>query len=363
MKTLNSTAYRLTNPKQFKSEELKVSLKPGFVAVKPSLASVCHADLRYYSGNRRKEALKDKLPMALFHEGIGQVTDSLTPEIDVGERVVIIPNIPWYALNQKPKSECCTSCASGAADNYCEDGVFLGSGYDGIGQSCLILPKENVLVISDNIPDEVAVLTELCSVSLHAIRQLLKDMDDAHLKKIAVFGDGPVGFLTASMLYHHFQIPKEQLIVFGAIESKLQQFDFATTHLIHDFDFSKELDINAIFECTGGPFSESAINQAIEVISRNGRLILLGVTEERVPINTRDILEKGIKIFGSSRSTYREFELLMTILQNQDLQKNLLKLAPKKPVIINDVNDLTIAMERVMEDKGWRKTYLSFDWK
>lgn len=363
MKTLYSTAYRLTNPMQFIREEMKVELKPGYVAVKPNLASVCHADLRYYTGNRRKEALRDKLPMALFHEGIGRVTDSLTPEIEVGERVVIIPNIPWYALHQKTKSECCKSCASGAADNYCENGVFLGSGYDGIGQSCLVLPHENVLVIPDNIPDDIAVLTELCSVSLHAIRQLLTDMADVHMKKIAVFGDGPVGFLTASMLYHHFEIPKENLIVFGAIESKLEKFDFATTHLIHDFDFSKELDINAVFECTGGPFSESAINQAIEVISRNGRLILLGVTEERVPINTRDVLEKGIKIFGSSRSTYREFELLMDILQNQKLQTNLLKLAPEKPKIINDVNDLTSAMEQVVEDKGWEKTYLSFDWK
>jgi hypothetical protein len=32
--------------------------------------------LRYYTGNRRPEALAKKLPMALFHEGIGIVEDS-----------------------------------------------------------------------------------------------------------------------------------------------------------------------------------------------------------------------------------------------------------------------------------------------
>ncbi|MGM8366373.1 alcohol dehydrogenase catalytic domain-containing protein [Virgibacillus sp. W0181] len=357
---LNSAAYRLKSPGHFEKELLDVELKPGYVAVEPNLASVCHADLRYYTGNRRKEALKDKLPMALFHEGIGRVVESNSSEIVIGQRVVIIPNIPRYALDQKPKSECCSSCSSGGADNYCAEGVFLGSGYDGVAQSRLVLPVENVRIIPEQIPDNIAVLTELCSVSLHAIKQLAES--DIHNRKIAVFGDGPVGFLTASMLHYHLLVPKEQLIVFGAIESKLEKFDFATPYLIHDFNFSKELGITDVFECTGGPFSESAINQAIKLISRNGKLILLGVTEEKVPVNTRDILEKGIKISGSSRSSYAEFKMLMDILQNKHLQKNLLKLVPKNPYYIRNVADLSVAMNHVVEDKGWKKAYLSFDW-
>lgn len=359
-KELYSTAYRLTSPGHFEKQRLKNELKLGYVVVEPNLASVCHADLRYYTGNRRKEALKAKLPMALFHEGIGTIIDSNAPGIKQGERVVIIPNIPRYVLEQKPKSECCSSCASGGADNYCEEGVFLGSGYDGIGQSRLVLPYDNVCVIPEEIPDKIAVLTELCSISLHAIKQL--GDTGIHYKKIAVFGDGPVGFLTASMLHYHYQVPKDQLIVLGAIESKLQQFDFATTHLIHDFNFDADLGITAVFECTGGPFSESAINQAIKLISRNGRLILLGVTEEKVPINTRDILEKGVKLSGSSRSSYTEFKMLMDILQNEELQKNLSKLVPVSPSRIKGVNDLSAAMDHVVEAKDWKKAYFSFEW-
>lgn len=47
-----------------------------------------------------------------------------------------------------------------------------------------------------------------------------------------------------------------------------------------------------MFECCGGKFSESAINQAIDLIDRQGQLVLMGVTEELVGINTRDVLEK-----------------------------------------------------------------------
>lgn len=359
-KTFYSTAFRLTSPGHFEKEILEVKLNTGSVLVEPKLASVCHADIRYYTGNRRKEALKNKLPMALFHEGIGTVVESLDNKIQKGQRVVIIPNIPGYVLDRKPKSECCESCRSGGADNYCEDGVFLGSGFDGIGQSRLVLPSENVIPIPDNIPDEIAVLAELCSVSLHAIKQLTEE--DIHNNKIGVFGDGPVGFLTASLLHYKYKVPAERLFVFGAIPDKLEQFDFATTHLVHDFDFKKELGIATVFECTGGKFSENAINQAINIIARSGQLILLGVSEDRVPINTRDILEKGIKISGSSRSSADEFKLLMGILQNENFQKNVSKLVPESPHHIRSVEDLTEAMNNLVENKGWKKSYLLFDW-
>ncbi|WP_240041444.1 hypothetical protein [Paenibacillus ginsengarvi] len=43
-------------------------------------------------------------------------------------------------------------------------------------------------------------------------------------------------------------------------------------------------------------------NQAIELSNPGGVLLLMGVTEVRVPINTRDVLEKGITLISSSRS-------------------------------------------------------------
>lgn len=356
-----SITYRLTKPGVFEEININRSVEDGFVVVEPMIVSVCHADIRYFTGNRRKEALESKLPMALFHEGVGKIVESKDADYKIGDRVIIIPTIPGYVLEQKEKSGCCNSCKRGGPDNYCENGVFLGSGYDGIGQSRLVLPSQNVIRIPNNISNEIAVLAELCSVSLYAINQL--SLDELEKYPVAVFGDGPVGFLTAAMLHYYCNVPQERLIVFGAVENKLAEFDFATTYNIRDYDFTKQTDIHTVFECTGGPFSESAINQAIDIIARNGNLSLLGVTEERVPINTRDILEKGIKVFGSSRSTYNEFSLLMQVLQNENLQKTLAKLIPKQNDPITDVTTLTDAMNRVVENKGWKRTYLSFKWE
>jgi Threonine dehydrogenase and related Zn-dependent dehydrogenases len=357
---IHSKAYRLIEPGKFKETVIEHKVKEGEVVVQPILASICHADLRYYTGKRRKEALNQKLPMALFHEGIGEVVISKDEFIQVGQKVAIVPSIPGYRLEQKKKEDCCESCRRNVADNYCKTGVFLGSGYDGIGQEFLVLPSENVVPIPEKLKDEIAVLAELCSVSLHALNHLKEE--DFHKGKIAVFGDGPVGYLTAAMLYHYFHIPKSQLLVFGAVEEKLNQFDFATVHLVNDFPFLEAKGVTVAIECTGGKFSESAINQAIDLLEPEGKLILMGVTEQCVPINTRDVLEKGLQLYGSSRSSSEDFKTLMQAFLNEDYQKTLSKLIPEKSIAIRNAEDLKKAMDEAAEHKGWKKTYLSFSW-
>lgn len=56
--------------------------------------SVCHADQRYYLGKRNIKKLKDKLPMALIHEAMGEVVFDLSGKYKNGQKVVMIPNIP-----------------------------------------------------------------------------------------------------------------------------------------------------------------------------------------------------------------------------------------------------------------------------
>ena len=61
----------------------------------------------------------------------------------------------------------------------------------------------------------------------------LKEVTTQSSPQVAVFGDGPVGYLAATALHYIYGIDKENLIVFGAIEEKLKSFEsFATTHLV-----------------------------------------------------------------------------------------------------------------------------------
>src|SRR5699024_2239808 len=120
--------------------------------------------------------------------------------------------------------------------------------------------------------------------------------------------------------------------------------------------------VKTVFECTGGKFSSSAVNQAISCIDREGTIVLMGVTEELVPINTRDVLEKGIKIFGSSRSNTSEFTQLMQEFKKVDYQQALREIVPKQSIPIKTASDMEEAMNLAAGHRGQTKVYLSLKW-
>lgn len=329
------------------------------VAVEPTLASICHADLRYFGGMRKPEVLAKKLPMALLHEGIGKVAVGGGAALPNGTRVVIVPNLPGHLLAGIPPEECCPACRGEIEDNYCSRGLFLGSTTDGIAQSRLVLPESCTIPIPDTVPDEIAVLAELCSVSYRAVRGLAEQLKTA---RVAVFGDGPVGYLTAAVLHHAFGVGRDRLIVFGAIRDKLDQFAFAETEMVQTYDFEAGDKVDIVVECTGGRFSESALNQGIDLLKPGGHIVAMGVSEDRVPINTRDVLEKGLTIHGSSRSSVDDFQRVIQVMEDPECQSTLRKLIPEEYTVVSKAEDLAGAMESALAHRDWKKTILDFHW-
>lgn len=357
--TVHSRTFRLTRPKEIHELLVERNVKEGFVAVEPTIASICHADLRYFSGLRKPEVLAKKLPMALLHEGIGTVAESRSANLTQGDRVVIVPNLPGYLLHGLEPEQCCPACRNEIEDNYCYRSQFLGSGTDGIAQSRLVLPEQCAIPIPASVPDEIAVLAELCSVSFRALRGVSNQLARA---RVAVFGDGPVGYLTAAMLHHAYRIGIDRLTIFGAVREKLDQFRFAATSMVQDYDFVSGERFDVVVECTGGRFSESAINQGIDILKPGGHLIAMGVSEELVPINTRDVLEKGITIHGSSRSSARDFAEVLKVMENKECQETLRSLIPEKYTDVSTADHLAGALESAAAHRDWKKTILDFHW-
>lgn len=356
---VQSRVYRLISPHKMEEVTVERVIPEGFVAIEPTMASICHADLRYYTGMRRPEALAKKLPMALLHEGIGTIVESNDESRQSGQKVVIVPNIPGRLLNPGEESGELASFRSGWEDNYSSHGAFLGSGKDGIAQNRLVIPAECALPIPDGVPDEIAVLSELCSVSTQALSRVEDELKTA---TVAVFGDGPVGYLTAAMVHHLHGLNAGRLRVFGADEAKLNQVEFASRAMVQGYDFANAEKVDIAIECTGGRFSESAANQAIELLKPGGILILMGVTEERVPINTRDVLEKGLTLFGSSRSSIEDYYPVIKAISDPACQATLRKLLPDNHKVIRRLADYVKVMEEASEHRDWKKTILEFQW-
>lgn len=296
------------------------------VVVRPSYLSICAADQRYYTGNRSKEVLDKKLPLSLIHEAVGEVLYDPKNEFKKGDKVVLIPNTP-------------TENDDVIKENYLRSSKFRASSYDGFLQNILLMRRDRIIDIK-NIDVKVASLLEPISISINAIEEFLKD---SHKRRetIGVWGCGSIGYITTLLLKKY--MPEAKIIIFGTEEQKLNYFSFADEAILIN-QVPKDLKVDHAFECVGGPKSENAIKQIIDLINPQGSIALLGVSEEPVPIETRMVLEKGLKLIGNSRSGYDDFYKAIEIMQDikmQDYMENIIL----DTVEINSINDIYKAFD------------------
>ena len=268
------------------------------VILRPVYLSICKADQRYYLGNRSREALKAKLPMALIHECVAKVVFDPTGNFKPGEIVVPVPNIP-------------TEHDDVIAENYLPSSHFCSSGYDGFLRDYIDMPPDRLVRVPQGLNLKIASFAELISVAVHAVSRFER-FSHSRKDSIGIWGDGNLGFITALIVKALY--PETKLYIFGTVYEKLAYFAFADG--VYHVDHSPEdLKIDHAFECVGGEGSRFAIAQIINMINPEGTISLMGVSERFVDINTRLVLEKGLRLFGSSRSGIDDFKRTMDLLE------------------------------------------------
>ncbi|MGN0155101.1 MAG: alcohol dehydrogenase catalytic domain-containing protein [Lachnospiraceae bacterium] len=323
-----NAVYQLKKPRQFELVFKDITFDNEHVIVRPTHLSICNADQRYYQGNRPEEILKKKLPMALIHEGIGKVVYDPTGEFQVGDHVVMIPNLPCEEDEV-------------IAENYLRSSKFRASGTDGFLQEYIETVPDRLVKLPDNINYTVAAFTEIVSVSVHAIERF---MATAHARRnrIGVWGDGNLGYITSLLLKNMY--PEIEVYVMGVNESKLHDFTFVDgTYLVTDIP--KDFSMDHAFECVGGNGAHKAINQIIDYINPEGTIGILGVSEDFAPINTRMVLEKGLKIVGSSRSGRKDFVRLVDLYREKPEVVDYLENIVGEQIVIREIKDITRAFE------------------
>lgn len=285
-----NTIYRLSAPRRFEIDFEDISFSDNCI-VRPTHLSICNADQRYYQGTRDAKVLRDKLPMALIHEGVGEVVYDKSGAFNPGDKVVMIPNIP-------------TEDDEYIAENYRYSSAFCASSADGFMQEFVEISPQRLIKLPQDIDLDVAAFTEIVSVSVHAISRF-DSIAHNRRETIGVWGDGNLAFITSLFLKKMF--PQTKVFVFGISADKLSDFSFADeTYLTTEIP--QTLCIDHAFECVGAGGSPVAIEQIIEYINPEGTIAIMGVSEYPVPINTRMILEKGLRMFGTSRSGKVDFE-------------------------------------------------------
>ncbi len=318
-----NTVYRLCAPRRFEIAFSDIDMNSG-VIVRPTHLSICNADQRYYQGIRDPKVLREKLPMALIHEAIGQIVYDCSGAFTPGDRVVMVPNIPCETDDY-------------IAENYLRSSKFCGSSADGFMQEYYSITPERLVKLPYGIELDVAAFTELVSVSVHAISRFQRIAHERR-DKIGIWGDGNLAYIT-SLLLRYMQ-PRSEIHVFGINREKLSDFSFVDgTHLTTEIPDGLLLD--HAFECVGGNGSPIAIEQIIDLIRPEGTISILGVSEYPVAVNTRMMLEKGLRLFGTSRSGAEDFRRTVALYREH----------PEIPLYLSRLVGSTVEIDRFADIK------------
>ena len=338
-----NTVYQLVRPRRFEIAFEDITMDQEHILVRPTHLSICNADERYYQGKRSEDILRQKLPMALIHEGIGRVVYDPTGTFQVGEKVVMIPNTPFEEDEV-------------VAENYLRSSKFRGSSMNGLMQEYVETTADRLVRVPEGMNDLVAAFTEMVSVCYQATSRFDRT---AHARRetIGVWGDGNMGYITALLLKMRF--PQCRVYAFGVVESKLSDFSFVDgTYLVSDVP--RDLRVDHAFECVGGNAAGQVINQIIDYINPEGTIAILGVSEDPVPINTRMVLEKGLRILGTSRSGREDFQGLVELYRKKPELPEYLEKLIGAVVPVKSISDMVTAFEMDIH-KAMGKTIMVWD--
>lgn len=334
--------YQLVSPRQIEISYKDESLAQDKIVVRPKYLSICNADQRYYTGTRGKEAMKKKLPMALIHEGVGEVVHDPTNRYKAGTKVVMVPNTPVEKDDY-------------VAENYLKSSKFRSSGYDGFMQDYVFLDIDRLVELPQDIDLKVAAFTELVTIPMHALSRFEKKAIRKR-NSFGVWGDGNLGFITCLILRKLY--PDAEISIFGKTDYKLDHFSFVD-NIYNINEIPENVNIDHAIECAGGKGSQYAIDQIIDHINPEGSICLLGVSEYPVEINTRMVLEKGITLIGSSRSGLEDFRRTVDLyFQFPDVVSKL-SLLVGEPFEIKNIQDIIKAFDSDLSN-SWGKTVMQW---
>ena len=133
-----------------------------------------------------------------------------------------------------------------------------------------------LLKVPDNLPDEVAATTEPCAVGLHAVRQG-KVASNEH---VVIMGAGPIGLMTLIWLKHdgvkHVTV-SDFAPARRALAAKLGAdlvVDPKAQDVLQEVSRANGSAPPVVFECVG---VEGTLSQAMELVERGGRVVVVGV--------------------------------------------------------------------------------------
>jgi len=245
----------------------------GEVIVELTGLGICGSDLELWSGAR---PIGGGFPWLIGHEGIGRIVavGDGVPENRIAERVVIEPNYPCGR---------CAACLAGRTST-CPNRVIVAINVPGLLQERVAVPAQFAWPAPRSVSDADLICTEPLAVARSAVRTSRLHSDDRCL----IVGAGSQGLLVCQLA-----------IALGARVSILEPQPGRRALAERLGAVSVEPDETRypiVFETSG---SAGGVRVALDLVQPGGRVTMIGIPHEDVPVAFAAIVRDQIEIKGS----------------------------------------------------------------
>jgi (R,R)-butanediol dehydrogenase/meso-butanediol dehydrogenase/diacetyl reductase len=311
-------AVRWHAPRDVRVEEVPAPRPAaGEVLIEVAACGLCGSDLHEYLHGpvyipKKPHPLTGVVPpVTLGHEFSGRVVEvgSGVAAPRVGERVAVNPCLLCGE---------CAWCRRGQK-NHCAKLATLGLSRDGALARLVTAPAYHCHVLPPEVDDEQGAWAEPLSVAVHAARRGRA----AAGERMAVIGAGPIGLLLLQVLRAR-----------GAAWVAVVEPQAERRRLAHALGADVVIDpgagdpsraiaeltggerVEATFECVG---SGAAFETAVRAAGKGGRVVLVGLVPEPVPVNLLLLLAHEKEVIGSS-AYVDEFREALALLARGQVQ-------------------------------------------
>jgi L-iditol 2-dehydrogenase len=260
---------------------------PHDVLVQVTSVGTCGSDVHYYEHGRIGDFVVES-PLVLGHEPSGTVAGagSEAGRHRLGQRVSLEPGVPDFT---------CPQCRAGRY-NLCPAMRFFGTPpIDGAFCEYVVVHEQFAHPVPDSLSDDAAALIEPLSVGVWACRKARVEPGS----RVLVTGAGPVGLLCL-----------QAARAFGATDVMVTDVNPVRLALARDLGASVALDVregdltdaafdpDVLLECSGHP---AAIAEAVRTVGRAGRVVLVGMGGEEIPLPLAHVQTRELQVTGTFR--------------------------------------------------------------
>ena len=277
----NSEAILVT-PKHFEIQECPMpEPKDNEILMKVEYVGMCGSDIHGFEFGPFIPPKDPNQKIGLGHEVAGEVVKvgAKVTKFKPGDKVLIEPGVP---------DDSCEYCREGRY-NICPAVDFMATQPNYKGALCQYMthPEEWTYHVPEGMTTMEAALVEPAAVGMHAAI-----LGEARLgKSIVILGAGTIGLM---VLQACLSLGATDITVVDVMQKRL---DLAlklgakrvingkeqnTVEVLRSEELYGDHGVELVFECAGAVFTAQ---QAVEIVSRGGKIMMVGTQSNPVPIN------------------------------------------------------------------------------